>query len=81
MPLLPNKDIDMAIRTTTKKTTPKLASEIIEEGISNEDELIEVITLKRIGLDDRTSDVGETVKIKRKHARILQDNNAIKVVI
>ena len=42
---------------------------------------VECITLRKIGLDDRTSEVGETVKLPREIARKLQDSGAIKVVI
>lgn len=47
---------------------------------ANQDE-IEVITLRRIGLEDRTSVIGEVVKVSRDVARKLQDAGAIKVVI
>lgn len=45
------------------------------------EDLVEVITTRRIGLPDRTSRIGEVVKLPREAARKLQDVGAIKVVI
>ncbi|MCP4126921.1 MAG: hypothetical protein GY753_07655 [Gammaproteobacteria bacterium] len=42
---------------------------------------IKVKTLRRIGLDDRTSEVGEVVMISKENAKILQKAGAIEVVI
>ncbi len=41
--------------------------------------LVECITVRRIGLEDRTSEVGETVSLPREVAQKLQDSGAIKV--
>ncbi len=41
--------------------------------------LVECITVRRIGLEDRTSEVGETVNLPREVAQKLQDSGAIKV--
>ena len=40
---------------------------------------IECICVRRIGLDDQMSDVGEVVKIPKSIAKGLQDSGAIKV--
>lgn len=42
---------------------------------------IECVTLRRVGLENRTASVGETVKLEKKVAQRLLDVGAIKVAL
>lgn len=42
---------------------------------------IECVALKKIGLADRTANIGETVKLPREAAKKLQEAGAVKVML
>lgn len=80
------EDTIEAIYAVQKERAGKTAKAevVIEAAPFNrdpEEDLIWVVTVRRIGLDDRTSEVGERVQIQRRYARIHQKSGAVLIDI
>ena len=64
-----------------KKQTGKARNTSVIRGVAGDD-CMEVIALRRIGLDNEiTCDVGETISLPKEVVIRLQDKNAVKIIL